>query len=349
MEITKKKIGELGGSEVTAYTVKGKNGMTMTCLDYGCIITEFIVPDREGKLENIVLGFDNIEDYVEHSPYFGAVVGRIAGRIKEGRFTLDGKDYHMAKNNGENHLHGGERGLDKVIWNLETKIETDKAQLIFTYESPDGEEGYPGNVSLRTVYTITDQNELVIEYNGTTDKKTILNLTNHTYFNLSGNAKSTILEHTLQIDSDKFLELDSGLMPTGRLLDVEGTAFDFRNGRKVADGPASSHPQNILAGKGYDHPFVLNRKKQPAIKVSCEESGRTLEVETNQPAVVLYTSNQLEGDFLINGNVKAERYLALCLETQKHPDAINHPDFPSVVLDKGEEYYSYTKYSFKVE
>lgn len=349
MEIIKKKFGEIDGSAVTAYTVKGNGGFELTCLDYGCVITEIFVPGQDGKSENIVLGFKEIEDYASHSPYFGAIVGRVAGRIKEGRFSLGGQDYSLAKNNDDNHLHGGVRGLDKVIWNVETKTDHDKVKLIFTYESPDGEEGYPGNVSIRTVYTVTGQNELEIEYFGTTDKKTILNLTNHTYFNLSGNLKSTILEHTLQIDSDRFLELDSCFIPTGRLLDVEGTPFDFREGKKIAEGQASSHQQNVLVGKGYDHPLVLNGDKQPAIRVSCEESGRVLEVETNQPAVILYTSNQLEGDFLINGNVKAEPYLALCLETQKHPDAINQPGFPSVVLDPDGEYYSYTKYTFKTE
>ena len=349
MEIIEQKFGEINGSTVTAYTVKGDSGFELTCLDYGCIITEILVPGRDGKLENVVLGFKDIDDYANHSPYFGAVVGRVAGRIKEGRFSLGGRDYSLAKNNDCNHLHGGILGLDKVFWNVELKTEHDKAKLIFTYESPDGEEGYPGNVSIRTVYTVTGQNELEIEYFGTTDQKTILNMTNHTYFNLSGDLKSTILEHNLQIDSDRFIELDSGLIPTGRLLDVGGTPFDFREGRKIADGQASSHPQNILAGKGYDHPFVLNGDKQPAIRVSCEESGRVMEVETNQPAVVLYTSNQLEGDFLINGSVKAKPYLALCLETQKHPDAINQPGFPSIVLDPEEEYYSYTKYAFKTE
>ncbi|WP_053365000.1 aldose epimerase family protein [Bacillus sp. FJAT-27245] len=347
MEVTKKRFGELDGKPVNKISVTNHNGMGLTCLDYGCIITEIRVPDSKCEIENVVLGFDNLEDYLQHSPYFGAVVGRVAGRIKEGRFSLDGKEYELAKNNNGNHLHGGLKGLDKALWDAKIDAEGPVAKIEFTYESADGEEGYPGNVSLRTVYTLTDDNELIVEFFGTTDKKTILNLTNHTYFNLSGNAQSTILNHTLRMESEKFLELDDNLIPTGNLLDVEGTAFDFRKGRKLSDGPASSHEQNLLAGKGYDHPFVLDKKKGAVIELRCDDNGRKLEVETNQPAVVVYTSNQLEGNFLISGDIKPEPYLAICLETQNYPDAINNPGFPSTVLDKGEEYYSYTKFTFK--
>ncbi|RDU36711.1 galactose-1-epimerase [Neobacillus piezotolerans] len=347
MEVTKKSFGELDGKPVHAIAITNHNGMGFTCLDYGCIITEILVPDSKGQIENVVLGFDNLEDYLRHSPYFGAVVGRVAGRIKDGRFSLDGKEYILAKNNDGNHLHGGLKGLDKVIWDAKVHAEGPVARVEFSYESPDGEEGYPGNVSLRTVYTLTDDNELIVEFFGATDKKTILNLTNHTYFNLSGDAKSTILNHTLKLDSERFLELDENLIPTGSLLDVEGTAFDFREGRKLSDGPASSDEQNLLAGKGYDHPFVLNQKNGTAIELRCNESGRKMEVETNQPAVVVYTTNQLEGGFLLSGKVKPEPYLAVCLETQKYPDAINQPNFPSIVLDEGEKYYSYTKFKFR--
>lgn len=346
MEVTKKQFGEIDGKPVHAIAITNHSGMGITCLDYGCIITEIRVPDSKGKIENVVLGFDNLEDYPQHSPYFGAVVGRVAGRIKDGSFSLDGKEYILAKNNNGNHLHGGLKGLDQAIWDAKVHAEGPVAKIEFTYESRDGEEGYPGNVSLRTVYTLTDENELIVEFFGTTDKKTILNMTNHTYFNLSGNAKTTILNHTLRMDCEKFLELDENLIPTGKLLDVEGTAFDFRKGRKLSEGPASSHKQNLLAGKGYDHPFVLEKTSGAAIELRCEENGRKVEVETNQPAVVVYTSNQMEGDFLLSGNVKPEPYLAICLETQNYPDAINHPEFPSSVLDKGEEYYSYTKFTF---
>jgi aldose 1-epimerase len=347
LEITKKFFGETGGQEVHAYTLTNNNGMSVTCLDYGCIINELNVPGKEGTPENVVLGFASIEEYIEHSPYFGSVVGRVAGRINKGRFSLDGKDYQLAQNDGQNHLHGGLKGLDKVVWTAETSQTGENAKIEFTYVSPENEEGYPGTVSFRTVYTVTENNELISEYYATTDKKTLINLTNHSYFNLSGNFKSTILDHILQIDSDGFLELGSDLIPTGKTLDSQGTAFDFRMGRKIVDGTVSNHEQNLLAGRGYDHPFVLSGSK--GISLTCPESGRILEVETNQPAVVVYTSNQLEGDFTLNGGVKPQPYLAVCLETQKHPDAINHPDFPSIVLEKGEEYYSYTKYSFKTK
>ncbi|OCA83023.1 galactose mutarotase [Bacillus sp. FJAT-27225] len=347
MEITKRVFGEIDGQAVHAYTITNSNGMKVTCLDYGCIVSELYVPDSQGNAENVVLGFHSVEEYAEHSPYFGSIVGRVAGRITKGRFTLDGKDYQLAQNDGENHLHGGFKGLDRVVWKAEPQNNGENVQLVFTYDSPDGEENYPGAVSFRVVYTFTENNEWILEYFATTDQKTIVNLTNHSYFNLSGNFKTTVLEHTLQIDSDGFLELGNDLMPTGQIIPVEGTVFDFKNGRKIAEGSKSDYKQNLLAGGGYDHPFVLSGERGGVVSLACPENGRVLEMETNQPAVVVYTSNQLEGDFVLNGGVKPEPYLAVCLETQKHPDAINHPEFPSVVLEKGEEYYSRTKYSFK--
>lgn len=343
MTVEIKKFGELDGKSVYAFHLKNKNGMELTCIEYGCIITTIKVPDKNGTFENVVLGFDDLEEYQKHSPYFGAVIGRVAGRIANGTFELDGKTYSLAQNNKNNHLHGGRKGFDKVIWKG-TVIEN-QSSVEFFYISPDGEEGYPGTLELKVTYTLNDQNELVIDYYGVSDQKTIVNMTNHTYFNLSGDLKRDILEHELTLKSDQFLSLNEGLIPTGELTNVEDTVFDFQAGRKVKEGISSSHEQNILAGNGYDHPFLLNKNGDQEIILVDEESGRKLVIETDEPSVVFYSGNQMNPRFNIRG-VQAGKYLGLCLETQGLPDAINHPQFPSIVLEKGEEYRRKTTYSF---
>lgn len=345
MKVTTSTFGEREGTKVLAHTIKNSAGMEMTSINYGCIITKLIVPDRNGNLENVVLGFDTLEEYDRHSPYFGAVIGRHAGRIAGGSFTLDGKTYELAKNNNGNHLHGGLKGFDKIIWDVTVKEEADSVSLIYSYLSKDGEEGYPGNVELKVIYTLTEQNEIHFTYEGISDQRTILNMTNHTYFNLSGDLKTTIDQHELKLESDRFLSLNESLIPTGEAVDVEGTVFDFRNGRKIQDGIESTHPQNQLAGNGYDHPFLLADKETEQIRLTDHESGRTLLMETDQPAVVLYTGNQLEGDFEIRGT-QSKRYLGICLETQGVPDAIHHPQFPTTVIEKDQPYKALTKLSF---
>ena len=345
MKVLQQVFGKLNGQTVTAYTLVNDDGIEVTSLDYGCIITRIIAPDKLGVLENIVLGFDSIEEYVNYSPYFGAVVGRFAGRIKNAKFELNGETYHLAANDNGNHLHGGIKGFDKVIWDTEVKESDNTVSLVFTYLSHDGEEGYPGNLQMKIVYTLTNNNEFTISYNGKTDKDTLLNITNHSYFNLSGNLKRDILNHQLTLKCRTFLELDEKLIPTGKLAPVEHTPFDFKTSRKIKDGVTSSHPQNILAAKGYDHPFLLNENNSGEIILNDEESGRILVIETDQPAVVLYTGNQLEGDFSIRGT-RARKYLGLCLETQGLPDSIHHPEFPSSILEKDKEFYSETKYKF---
>lgn len=346
MEITKRLFGYVKNKPVIAFQLKNDHGIKMTCLNYGCVISELIVPDKDGKFENIVLGFDHIEDYIKYSPYFGAVVGRVAGRIKDAEFELNGKVYKLSKNENGNQLHGGDHGFHHVIWNGSTIEREDAVGAEFSYSSADGEEGYPGNLEIQVTYLLTNNQELLITYRGKTDKKTIVNVTNHSYFNLSGNLKRDVKEHTLQLDSDQFLELDKELLPTGKKLNVDGTVFDFRHGRKIRDGIESRHPQNVLVGNGYDHPFLLKGDKNPII-LQDQESGRILEVETDQPAVVLYTSNSLTDDFSIRGR-RSKKYLGVCLETQGVPDAIHHPEFPSVVLNPGEEYTARTKYAFRV-
>jgi aldose 1-epimerase len=345
MKVLEEKFAELNGQTVTAYTMVNDHGMEVTSIDYGCIITKILVPDQKGTIENVVLGFDTLEEYQQYSPYFGAVVGRHAGRIANAEFTLDGTTYHLEKNNNGNHLHGGLKGFDKVIWNTTVKEEKDSLSLVFMYLSKDGEEGYPGNLKMKVTYTLNNDNELEISYEGVSDQTTVVNVTNHSYFNLSGNLKRDIQGHTLSLKSDRFLELNEDLIPTGELLSVENTSFDFRTGHKINDGVESTHPQNVLAGNGYDHPFLLAENQNKEIHLYDEKSGRGLGIETNQPAVVLYTSNQLADSFSIRG-VASRRYLGLCLETQGLPDSLNHPHFPSAILEKDEVYKSVTKYKF---
>ncbi len=348
MKITEKDFGQYDGQSVTEYTLVNDAGMTVSCLDFGCVITKIIVPDRNGNFENVVLGFDRLEDYLKWSPYFGAVVGRVVGRIQGAKFELDGKEYTLAANEGPNHLHGGRKGFNSVIWQAKPFKAENAIGIKFFYRSPDGEEGYPGNLETTVTYRLNNDNEWNITYEAKTDQKTLVNLTNHSYFNLSGNSKRDCSEHKLQLDNNRFLELGADLIPTGRLLDAADTPFDFRNGRKIKDGIQSNHPQNILVGNGYDHPIVFSKKGQNTIALSDEESGRELTVTTDQPCVVLYTSNQLAGPFSISG-VKARNYLGVCLETQGFPDAIHHPEFPSVVLSPEDVYYQETSYRFSVK
>lgn len=345
MKVTKKLFGEFNGQKVTSYTIKNNNGMEVTCIDYGCIITKIVVPDKNGILENVVLGFDTLEEYIDYSPYFGSIIGRVAGRIGQSKFELDGTTYQLPKNEGENHLHGGPNGFHNVIWESSLEEKADEVSINFTYTSPDGEAGYPGNLKVDVNYSIHNNNEIVIAYKATSDKKTVVNLTNHSYFNLSGNLKRTILEHELMINSDQFLELNQALLPTGKSIDVADTAFDLRKGKKIMEAVASDHPQNKLVGGGYDHPFLLNANALDQISLSDPFNGRKLIVETDLPSVVVYTSNMLEGNFEIRGN-SPEKHLGICLETQLPPDAMNHREFPSIVLDKNETYQSTTSYKF---
>jgi aldose 1-epimerase len=337
-----------GNGNVYEYTLKNDNGIEVSCLNYGCIITKILTPDNQGNLENIVLHFESMEEYEKNPPFLGAVIGRVAGRIKGAEFELDGKTYSLQKNEGENHLHGGMKGFHTVLWNAETIEEKNQAGIHFSYTSPDGEEGYPGTVSVQITYLLNNKNEFLIKYNAETNQKTLLNLTNHTYFNLSGNAKRDVLEHSLKLDSNQFLELNEQLIPTGVMVDVENTVFDFRNGRKIKDGTASNHSQNQLVGFGYDHPFLLNSHYNREIILFDEASGRKVIIETDEPSVVLYTGNSLTEDLKVNG-VPCRKHLGLCLETQGLPDAIHQQSFPSIILDKNEEYSTETKYTFITE
>lgn len=316
--------------------------MEVSITNYGGIVTSIKVPDKNGNIENVVLGFDDLEKYKAGHPFFGAIAGRYANRIANGRFELNGEVYELSTNDGENHLHGGEEGFDKKLWDAE--VNEDENSVTLSYLSPDGEEGYPGNLEVYVTYTLTDDNELRIDYHATTDKPTVVNLTNHSYFNLSGDPSRGILDHLLTIQADRYTPVNEGLIPTGELQPVEGTPFDFTEPEYIGARIDSIPP-------GYDHNFVLNNPGSGLRKIATvehEESGRIMEVYTDQPGVQFYTGNFLDGSLMDRQGQPIEQYAALCLETQTFPDSPNKPDFPSPVLNPDETYETTTIYQFKV-
>jgi aldose 1-epimerase len=333
------------GETVELYTLKNAKGVEADISTYGGVIVSLKVPDRTGALGDIVLGFDDFNGYLKPPPYFGALIGRYGNRIAHARFTLDGVEYKLAKNDGDNSLHGGTRGFDKVLW----KAKPGPGQsLELTYLSKDGEEGYPGNLSVTVVYTLTDNNELKIDYTATTDKDTVLNLTNHSYFNLAGQGEGDILADQLTLNADRYTPVDKGLIPTGELRNVEGTPFDFRQPHAIGERIGSNDEQIALGG-GYDHNFILNRTGDGlslAAKVTEAKSGRVMEVLTTEPAIQFYTGNFLDGTLTGKGGKVYGRRSALCLETQHYPDSPNHPSFPSTELKPGGVYHTTTVYRF---
>lgn len=342
-QIKTKEFGTMDdGSAVELFTLTNENGMEVSITNYGGIVTSIKVPDKDGNIENVVLGFDDFEKYKEGHPFFGAIAGRYANRIAKGRFTLNGEEYELATNDGENHLHGGNEGFDKKLW--DSDVNQGENSITLSYLSPDGEEGYPGNLDVDVTYALTDDNELQIDYHATTDKPTVLNLTNHSYFNLSGDPTQGILDHKLMIDADRYTPVDEGLIPTGELKSVEGTPFDFTEPETVGSRIDQIPP-------GYDHNFVLNNPDsgvRKIVTVEHEESGRVMEVYTDQPGVQFYTGNFLDGSLINRDGQPIEQYAALCLETQTFPDSPNRPSFPSPVLNPGETYETTTIYQFKV-
>lgn len=329
------------GRQVQLFTLSNENGMEVSITNYGGIVTSLKVPDKEGNIENVVLGFDDLEKYKSGHPFFGAITGRYANRIANGQFELNDETYQLATNDGENHLHGGESGFDKKLWDAE--VNEDENSITLNYLSPDGEEGYPGNLDVEVTYTLTDDNELTIDYHAITDKPTVVNLTNHSYFNLSGHPSQGILDHLLTINADRYTPVDDGLIPTGELRSVQETPFDFTEPETVGARIESIPP-------GYDHNFVLNNPDSGIRKIATvehEESGRIMEVYTDQPGVQLYTGNFLDGSLMDHHGTPIEQYAALCLETQTFPDSPNKPEFPSAVLNPGETYETTTIYQFK--
>jgi aldose 1-epimerase len=339
--VQKASFGELAdGSPSALFTLANSHGLIAKVSDYGTIITELHVPDRAGKLGDIVLGFDNLNQYLKGHPYFGCTVGRFANRIAKGQFTLEGKSYHLAINNGPNHLHGGLKGFDKVLWQATPLT---GAAVEFTYTSADGEEGYPGKLEVVVVMSLTDSNELRIDYTATTDRPTPINLTNHSYFNLAG--EGDVLRHQLIIHADRFTPVDSTLIPTGEISPVRGTPLDFTKPQAV--GARISQIGNDE--RGYDHNFVLDsggKSLALAARVYEPDSGRVMEVSTTQPGIQLYTANYLDGSLVGKGGRVYSRHCALCLETQHFPDSVNQPKFPITVLRPGEQYRQTTVHRF---
>jgi len=336
------------GQNVDLYTLTNKNGMQVAITNFGGIVVRIKVADRHGKVEDVVLGYDSLDGYISDKSYFGAVVGRYGNRIAQGKFTLDGATYTLARNNGENSLHGGIKGFNKAVWEAREVAAKDGPSVELTYTSKDGEEGYPGNLSVKVVYTLTDRNELKIDYSATTDKKTVLNLTNHSYFNLNPSG-SDILQHVLMIQADKFTPVDAGLIPTGELRSVAGTPFDFRKPTAIG-ARIEQDDEQLKLGKGYDHNFVLSGKGvELAARVVEPTTGRVLEVLTSEPGVQFYSGNFLDGSARGKGGKTYGRRSAFCLETQHFPDSPNRPNFPSTVLKPGAKYHTETIYKFSAK
>lgn len=338
-KVVKADWGEADGKKVYLYTLTNSNGIQVKISNYGATLTSWVTPDKNGDKSSVVLGFDSLSGYLAQPPYFGATIGRYGNRIAKGQFKIDGITYTLAKNNGENHLHGGNKGFDKVVWDAAPGSGSAPA-LTLSYLSRDGEEGYPGNLKVTVTYTLTDDNELLIDYSAETDKPTVVNLTNHSYFNLTGDAAKTILDHTLQVNADKYTPVDKGLIPTGELKAVAGGAFDFLQPHAIGERIAA------VEG-GYDHNFVLTRKTSElelVATLSDSVSGRKLEVYTVEPGLQFYSGNFLDGSIKTSDGKPIQKYAALCLETQHFPDAPNQPAFPSTLLKPGEKYHTITKY-----
>jgi len=341
------------GEAVDTYTLTSPGGMEVRAITYGGIITSIRVPDRNGKVADVALGFDSLEPYLKNPPFLGAIIGRYGNRIARGRFTLDGKTYTLATNNPPNHLHGGVRGFDKVVWKAESFMKDDTVGVVFTHTSPDGDEGYPGNLALRVTYTLTPRNELEVDYQATTDKATPVNLTQHTYFNLAGEGSGEILDHVMTIHAARYTPVDSTLIPTGELATVENTPFDFRTPTPIGKR-IGANDQQIRFGNGYDHNYVLDRAQGetgmvPAAHVVEAGSGRVLDVSTTEPGVQFYTGNFLDGSLKGKSGQTYARRTGFCLETQHFPDSPNKPAFPTTILKPGETYTSKTTFRFSVQ
>ena len=347
--MVKKLFGTMpDGENIYSYTMTNSSGMSATIINYGATVVKLEVPDRNGKVEDIILGYDSLSSYMNGSSYFGGIVGRFGNRINKGKFTLDGKEYQLAINSGGNHLHGGDKGFNKRVWEAK---EINDNTLEFTYISPDGEENYPGKLTITVTYILTDNNELKIDYKATTDKPTILNPTNHCYFNLTGNpGENTILDHVLMINADKYTPVNSTLIPTGALEDVTNTPMDFRKPTAIGKRINEDFEQLKYAG-GYDHNWVLNNYDgtvQEAVTLYDSTSGRFMEVLTDEPGVQFYSGNFLNGKDRGKDGIYYKYRTGLCLECQHFPDSPNEKNFPSVVLKPGEEYTQTTIYKFSV-
>lgn len=350
--IERSAFGQLpDGQTADLYTLRNAAGMSARITNYGGIIVSLMAPDKAGKFEDVTLGFDSLSAYVKGSPFFGALVGRYGNRIAKGKFTLDGKAYSLVTNNMGNHLHGGTVGFDKVLWTA-TPVDGDEPALKLTYTSKNGEEGYPGNLAVTVTYTLQNDNALKIDYQATTDKPTVVNLTNHTYFNLTGGAKRDILDHVLTIDADRLVPVDKTLIPTGKLQPVAGTPFDFTKPTAIGARINDSSDVQIKYGLGYDHCWVFgdsSNKLKSIATVYEPTSGRVMTVQTTEPAVQFYTGNFLDGTLTGREGVPYKKRYALCLETEHYPDSPNQPSFPTTVLRPGQTYKTTTVYQFSTK
>jgi len=337
------------GTSISLYTLANRNGMELAITNYGGAVVSLKVPDRKGTFADVVLGYDSLQGYIDDTSYFGALIGRYGNRIAHGKFTLDGVTYTLAKNNGENSLHGGAKGFNKAVWTAKDISASAGPALQLEYLSKDGEEGYPGNLSVRVTYTLTAQNEVRLEYSATTDKDTVLNLTNHSYFNLAGPGGADILGDELMLKTDRFTPVDAGLIPTGELRDVAGTPFDFRT-PTVIGSRINQNDEQLKLARGYDHNWALSAepRKEPALAARLHDpiSGRVLEVWTTEPGIQFYTGNFLDGTARGKGGQLYQQHAGLCLETQHFPDSPNHPAFPSTVLKPGQHFHSITIWKF---
>jgi aldose 1-epimerase len=350
--ITKEPFGATAsGVPVEIYTLTNAKGLKARIMTYGATVVSLETPDKAGNLADIVLGFDSVAEYEKGSPYFGCIVGRYANRIGGAKFSLDGKEYTLAKNDGENTLHGGKAGFDKVVWAAEIVQQKKGPALKFTYTSKDGEEGYPGALSCAVTYALTDNNRLRIQYEATADKKTVCNLTHHSYFNLSGAGNGDILKHHLEILADKFTPVNTSLIPTGELKDLTGSPLDFRTSTAIG-ARIDADDEQLKLGKGYDHNYVLRPSKDPkkplrkAASAHDPASGRTMEVFTTEPGLQFYTGNFLDGKLTGKGGKVYPHRGAFCLEAQKFPDSPNKPTFPTATLEPGQTYKQVTIYAF---
>lgn len=353
MKIEKSVFGTLkDGTQIDAYTLTNANGMEVTIISYGGRIVSLRVPNKNGIIANVTLGFDTIDDYVKENPFFGALVGRYGNRIAKGKFSLDNKAYTLVTNNGENHLHGGTIGFDKVIWEIEPIEGETESKLKLNYTSKDGEEGYPGNLQVTVIYSLNNQNELAVDYKAETDKATVVNLTHHAYFNLSGDFTKNVHNQEVQIKANTFLPVDEGLIPTGEFRSVTESPFDFTNQKAIGQNIDDDNKQ-IKLGGGYDHCWVLNGENGTLRKVATAYdpvSGRFLEVSTTEPGIQFYTGNFLDGSLPIPGNERGYgKRSGFCLETQHFPDSPNQPNFPSTRLNPGEIYSTTTIFKFSTK
>ncbi|SMP61944.1 aldose 1-epimerase [Neorhodopirellula lusitana] len=349
--ITDRSFGTFEGQPVSLFKLVNQSGMTAEISDYGGIVVSLKTADRDGKFEDVVLGYDDFKAYQDDQGFFGAITGRYANRIAKGQFSIDGDSYQLATNNGPNHLHGGNRGFNKRMWKPTARMHDGQPQLQLQYTSPDGEEGFPGNLNVTVTYTLTEDNGLQIHYHATTDQPTLCNLTHHGYWNIGGPTSTSILDQELRLDCDQFTPIDETSIPTGELRDVTATPFDFRTTNKIGERIDADNPQ-LKIGRGYDHNFVIDGDAgtlRPVARLHDKKSGRVMELLTTDVGVQFYTGNFFDGKAIGKNNCPMTHRIALCLECQRFPDSPNHANFPSATLRPGEVYEKTTVYRFSVE